>query len=324
MLLPKFLDIEQAAKRLQGNSIQTPMLSHKLLDKVSGLKVYLKDETKQHTHSFKYRGAFARMSLLNEKELKRGVVAFSSGNHAQAVALVARQLGTNAVIVMPKTAPDIKKKNTLALGAKIVEYDIATQSREKIAANIAKQEGRTLIPAFDDKYIIAGQGSCGLEIMQQCQKLGFTPDAVIAPIGGGGLAVGIGLAVKSLSLNTKMFAAEPFEFDDQYRSLQTGKRQRIKAGGTTICDALMSPMPGRLTFALNKKQCDAIYRVSDDEIKLTMRLLYETLGVKVEPAGAIALAASMNINLPKNSKICVMLSGGNIDNKMFANMVGLS
>ncbi len=321
MILPQFYDVKTAADRLYGQAIKTPLLEHDLINKIVGYKIFIKDETKQKTGSFKYRGARARMSLLNQEEKKRGVVAFSSGNHAQGVALAARELGTNAIIVMPKSAPEIKKQNTFRLGAKIIEYDIKTQSREKIAAEIARRDKRIIIPAFDDKNIIAGQGIIGLEIIEQAKRSGFVPDAVIAPIGGGGLVAGIGLAVKNLSPKTKIFAAEPFEFDDQYRSLISGKREKIKQGGKTICDALMSPRPGEITFAMNKKQLTKIYRISDLEIKLAMKLLYETLGIKAEPAGAIALAASMNLNLARGAHICVIVSGGNIDDETHARLV---
>ncbi len=316
---PTYGDLKRAAERLEGHARKTPLHSHPLIDKIAGANIYLKDETAQKTGSFKYRGARARMSLLSETEKRRGVVAFSSGNHAQGVALNARELGTHAVIVMPKTAPAKKKHGTKALGARIVEYDIATQSREALAEQIARDENRVLIPAFDDPLVIAGQGTCGLELMDQCKAQGFTPDMVIAPLGGGGLAAGVGLAARTRSPETKMFGAEPFDFDDHYRSLQTGKRETFPPGGQTICDALMSPRPGHLTLALNRHQLSGVFRVSDAEVLLAMRLAWETLGLKLEPGGAIALAAALNpANVANGMTVCVILSGGNVDENIFA------
>ncbi len=316
---PTYGDIKQAAERLSGHAVTTPLRSHPLLNKIARCNLYLKDETAQKTGTFKYRGARSRLSLLTEDEKRRGVVAFSSGNHAQGVALSARELGTDAVIVMPSSAPDKKKRGTLDLGARIVEYDIATQSREEIAARIAREENRVVVPAFDDRYVIAGQGTCGLELMAQCRQSGVIPDIVITPMGGGGLTAGIGLAVKTLSPKTKMYGAEPVDFDDQYRSLRTGKRQAIRPGGTTICDALMSPMPGRLTFALNKHQLSGIFRVTDWECLLTMKLAWDTLGIKLEPGGAIALAAALSrLDISPDTNVCVVLSGGNVDETIFA------
>ncbi len=317
--LPDFMDIKQAARRLKGHACPTALVSHARLNKISGVNLYLKDETQQKTGSFKYRGAYSRMALLSKDELRRGVVAFSSGNHAQGVALAARELGTTAVIVMPACAPKTKKQATLALGARIVEYDMKTQSREQIAAQIARDENRILVPAFDDKFIMAGQGTIGLEIMTQAQAQGFVPDAVLAPLGGGGLCAGLGLAVKTLSPKTHIYGVEPFEFDDQYQSLKTGRRQKIRPGGQTICDALMSPMPGQLTFALNKNQLSGVFRLSDAECLLAMAMAYECLGLKLEPAGASALAAAMShLALPERAHVVVVLSGGNVDADIFA------
>ena len=316
--IPTYEDVLAVAKRLAGHANQTPLIRHDRLDKISGLKLFLKNETAQKTGTFKYRGAYSRMSLLSAKDKARGVVAFSSGNHAQGVALAARELGTSAVIVMPKSAPQKKKQGTLALGAKIVEYDIATQSREQIAAQIGRDENRIVVPAFDDKYVIAGQGTCGIEIAAQCKEQGVTLDALITPMGGGGLCAGLSLAINHLSPTTKIYGTEPINYDDQYRSLKTGTRQHIGTPPPTVCDALMSPMPGEITFAINRKSLNGVYRVSDDECLLTMALIKDVLGVTLEPGGAAALTAVLNgrSGLKPESNVAVILSGGNVDEEI--------
>jgi len=316
--IPTYKDVAAAAKRLKGHANRTPLLRHDKLDEISGLKLYLKNETEQKTGTFKYRGAYSRMSLLSAEDKARGVVAFSSGNHAQGVALAARELGTSAVIVMPKSAPQKKKQGTLALGAKIVEYDIATQSREEIAAQIGRDENRIVVPAFDDKYVIAGQGTSGIEIAAQCKALGVTLDALITPMGGGGLCAGLSLALNHLSPKTKIYGAEPLNYDDQYRSLKTGVRQHIGTPPPTICDALMSPMPGEITFAINSKSLSGVFRVTDEECLLTMALVKDLFGVTLEPGGAAALSALLNgrSGLKQHSNAAVILSGGNVDGKI--------
>lgn len=317
--IPTYDDIVSAQRRLDGHARWTPLLISKRLNEISGFNLYLKNETAQKTGTFKYRGARARMSLLSKDALKRGVVAFSSGNHAQGVALNARELGTFAVIVMPKSAPQTKKDGTSALGAEIVEYDIATQDREKIAREIANETGRIIVPAFDDKYVIAGQGTIGLEVLQQCQEQNVKLDGFFVPMGGGGLCAGTSLALKTSHPAIKIYGVEPERFDDQRRSLLTGERQSIPKGGSTLCDALMSPMPGRITFAINKTTVEDIYTVSDLDVLLTIALVYETLGIKLEPGGAAALSAVLRGGVPfsPGANIGVVLSGGNIDSNIF-------
>ncbi|HHL43022.1 MAG TPA: threonine/serine dehydratase [Hellea balneolensis] len=317
--LPTYSDVKSAQIRLQGHAIRTPLVSSTHLNTMCGYNLFLKNETKQVTGTFKYRGARSRMSLLSSEELERGVVAFSSGNHAQGVAFNARELGTTSIIVMPKSAPQKKKDGTKALGADIVEYDIATENREQIAERIASETGRILVPAFDDKYVIAGQGTCALEICEQAKEQGAHLDAVITPMGGGGLGAGTSLAVKHLAPQAQIYGVEPAGFDDQRRSLLSGRRERILKGGRTLCDALMSPKPGVLTFAINKRALMDIFVVTDEMVLKTIAVVYSDLGIKLEPGGAAALASILYGDTPfkPGANIAVILSGGNVDDEIF-------
>ncbi|MBL4870026.1 MAG: threonine/serine dehydratase [Robiginitomaculum sp.] len=313
--IPTYQDVILAAKRLKGHAKLTPLLRHDLLDAISGLKLFLKNETAQKTGTFKYRGAYSRLSALNAEDIARGVVAYSSGNHAQGVALASKELGIDAVIVMPKTAPLKKKQGTLSHGAHIIEYDPVTEIREKIAAKIAKSENRIIVPAYDDPYIIAGQGTCGKEIAEQCREQGINLDCAIAPIGGGGLCAGLSLSMNALSPNTKIFGAEPAEYDDTYRSLKSGNIETNINPAPTLCDALMSPAPGQITFAINKHSLSGVFRVTDAECLLTMALVQDLLGVTLEPGGSAALTAMLTgrHGFTPNSNVAVILSGGNVD-----------
>ena len=318
--IPTYLDVVAARERLKGHAHVTPLVRHDLLDKISGLKLHLKNETVQKSGAFKYRGAYSRLSLLNEIERATGVVAFSSGNHAQGVALAAKELGISATIVMPRTAPLKKKQGTLSHGAKVVEYDPETTSREKLGADIAKHEKRTLVPPFDDKYVIAGQGTCGIEIITQAKDIGVDLDALITPMGGGGLCAGINLAFDHLSPCTKIYGGEPVDYDDQARSLRAGKRVSNRPAPLSLCDALMSPAPGEITFAINKKHLAGVFPMTDEECLLAMAIAKETLDITLEPGGAIALAAALSRtnNIAPGANVAVVLSGGNVDAEVFA------
>ncbi len=322
---PTYLDVIAARQRLSGHAHITPLMRHNLLDKISGLNLYLKNETVQKSGAFKYRGAYSRLSLLNKVERDAGVVAFSSGNHAQGVALAAKELGISATIVMPSTAPLKKKQGTLSHGAKIIEYDPKTESREKIGADIAKREQRTLIPPFDDKYVIAGQGTCGLEIVEQARGKGVELDALITPVGGGGLCAGINLVFTQLSPHTKIYGGEPVNYDDHAKSLRAGKRTANTPAPTSLCDALMSPAPGEITFPINKRRLSGIFPMTDEECLLAMTLAKETLDITLEPGGAIALAAALSRprNIEPGSNVVVVLSGGNVDKAVMA-LAGLT
>lgn len=312
--LPTDEDVRAAARRLAGHARVTPLLADTPLDALTGGRILLKLETLQHTGSFKFRGAFNRLVQLDSGQRRAGVVAFSSGNHAQGVAAAARLLGSPATIVMPSDAPRIKRQNTLALGARVVEYDRARESREDIAAAIARDRGAVLVPSYDDPAIIAGQGTVGLEILEQSRRLGRVPDDVVAGCSGGGLAAGVALAVQAESAGCRVWTVEPAQFDDHRRSLLAGERLGNAPGGHSICDALLAPMPGELTFAINRRLLAGGLAVTDDEVRAAIRYAAQVLKLIVEPGGAVALAAVLSGRIEARERtIAVILSGGNID-----------
>ena len=315
--LPTFDDVRAAASRIAGRARVTPVLADTPLDARTGGRILLKLETLQHTGSFKFRGAYNRLAQLDANERRAGVVAFSSGNHAQGVAAAARLLGVPATIVMPSDAPRVKMQNTRALGAVVVEYDRARESREEIAARIARDEGSVLVPSFDDPDIIAGQGTTGLEIVRQAQGQGLALDDVIVCCSGGGLVAGTALAVKALSPETCVWSAEPAAFDDHRRSLAAGERLRNAPGGDSICDALLAPMPGVLTFEINRRLLAGGLAVTDDEVREAIVYAVRVLKLIVEPGGAVALASVLSGKLDvHNRAVAVVLSGGNIDDEL--------
>ncbi len=317
---PTYKDVQAAQARLAGHARLTPLVRHRLLDKISGLNLFLKDETAQKSGAFKYRGAFSRLSLLSKKQRKAGVIAYSSGNHAQGIALAAKELGISATIVMPVNAPRKKKQGTLLHGANIIEYDPKTTDRAKLAARIAQAENRILVPPFDDKYVIAGQGTCAVEIMEQCRERGIRLDAIITPMGGGGLCAGTNLAVHALSPHTKVFGSEPVDYDDHARSLRSGQRETNPPAPLSLCDALMAPSPGKITFAINKKYLGGVFTLTDAECLLAMALAKQSLDITLEPGGAIALAAALSRpgQIKPGANVAVVLSGGNVDMDVFA------
>jgi threonine dehydratase len=312
---PTYADVLKAAVRLDGHAVRTPVITSAKLNAICGLNLFLKNETAQKTGTFKYRGAYSRLSAMTPKERARGVVAFSSGNHAQGVALAAKELGISATIVMPTTAPATKKQGTLSHRATLVEYNPKTEDREIIARQIAKKENRVVVPSYDDPYIISGQGTCGLEFASHCLDEGVHLDAVIMPIGGGGLCAGTSLAFGKLSPDTKIFAAEPLHYDDHYRSLKSGRRQSNDNLHPSLCDALLSPSPGKITFAVNKRSLSGVLLVTDEECLLTMVAMREATGVVLEPGGGAALTAVLSgkLPIPPGSNIGIILSGGNVD-----------
>lgn len=318
--IPTYLDVVAARKRLRGHANVTPLVRHDRLDAISGLNLYLKNETAQKSGAFKYRGAYSRLSLLSESERKGGVVAFSSGNHAQGIAIAAKELGIVATIIMPSTAPVKKKQGTLSHGAQIVEYDPVTTDRAKLAADIAKQKNATLVPPFDDKYVIAGQGTCGIELLEQCAELGVDLDALITPVGGGGLCAGLNLAFEQLSPHTKVYGGEPVGYDDHAKSLRAKKCITNTPVPLSLCDALMSPAPGEITFEINRRRLSGIFPMTDDACLRAMALAKKTLNITLEPGGAIALASALSQpkRLRPGSNVCVILSGGNVDDQVFA------
>ena len=316
-------DIEAAADRIRGLAIETPLIESPALNERMGLRVLLKAETLQRVGAFKFRGAYNRLVQLGPEERARGVVAFSSGNHAQGVALAARLLGVPALIVMPKDAPAVKVAATKGYGAEVRFYDRLTDSREAIAAEIAQERGAVVVPAFDDPHIIAGQGTVGLELVAQARAAGATLDVVAAPISGGGLLAGLATAVKALSPQTAMVGVEPEGFDDTLKSLQAGARQTFKPTGRSLCDSLESPAPGELTFPVMQQTVANVALVSDREITEAMRYAFSTLKLVVEPGGVAALAALLagKIDIAGKASIALVLSGGNVDPEQFAQVI---
>ena len=316
-------DIQAAADRIRGHALETPLIESPALSERAGVRVLLKAETLQRVGAFKFRGAYNRLVQLTAEERARGVVAFSSGNHAQGVALAARLLGIPALIVMPSDAPKVKVVATKGYGAEVRFYDRLTDSREAIAAEIAGQRGSVVVPAFDDPHIIAGQGTVGLEMVAQARALGASLDLVAAPISGGGLLAGLATAIKGLSPQTTMVGVEPEGFDDTLKSLQAGARQVIKPTGRSLCDSLESPFPGELTFPIMQRTVAEVAVVSDPEITEAMRYAFATLKLVVEPGGAAALAALLagKIDVAGKGAVGLVLSGGNVDPEQFAQVL---
>lgn len=321
-VLPTVADVDEAARRLAGVALRTPLLSSATLDAMTGGRVFLKAETLQRTGSFKFRGAYNKLAAIPPDRRSGGVVAYSSGNHAQGVAAAARLLGMPCVIVMPSDAPRAKRERTAALGAEIVLYDRLRDDREAIAETIAAERGATLVPPYDDALIIAGQGTAGREIVEDLSALGLKPDVVVVTASGGGLTAGIALAVKDRVPTAALYTAEPQGFDDHARSFKSGRREQNTALTGTICDALMARMPGRLTFAINRSLVGAGVSASDEEVAAAVAFAFAELKLVVEPGGAVALAALMTRKIEINGKVAVaVLSGGNVDPELFSRLV---
>jgi threonine dehydratase len=320
--LPTPADVDEAARRLAGVALRTPLLSSAALDAMTGGRVFLKAETLQRTGSFKFRGAYNKLAAIPPERRSRGVVAYSSGNHAQGVAAAARLLGMPCVIVMPSDAPRAKRERTAALGAEIVPYDRLRDDREAIAQAIAERRGATLVPPYDDALIIAGQGTAGREIVEDLDALGLKPDVVVVTASGGGLTAGIALAVKARVPDAALYTAEPQGFDDHARSFKSGRREQNAALTGTICDALMARMPGALTFAINRTLVGAGVVASDEEVAAAVAFAFAELKLVVEPGGAVALAALMTRKIDVSGKVAVaVLSGGNVDPELFSRLV---
>jgi threonine dehydratase len=316
--LPGLAEVEAAAGRLAGVAWRTPLLAGTPLDDALGGSLLVKVEALQRTGSFKIRGAYNRLVQLGADERLAGVVAFSSGNHAQGVASAAKMLGIPATIVMPSNAPAIKLANTRALGAEVVLYDRFSEDREQIARKIVAERGATLVPAYDDPHVVAGQGTVGLELMQQAAELGVTPDQVLVPTSGGGLTAGTAIAVRALAPATVVFGIEPEAFDDTRRSLNAGTLLRNAPEARSICDALQSSPPGRLTFAINRELLAGILTVTDAEVETAMARAFRDLKLVVEPGGAVALAAALAGKIPLAGRVtAIVLSGGNVDAATF-------
>jgi len=321
----RFADVEAAAARLAGHAVVTPLLENRALNERVGGRVLLKPEVLQVSGSFKFRGAYNRLSQLDESQRRAGVVAWSSGNHAQGVAAAAALLGIPATIVMPEDAPKLKIANTRAYGAEVRLYDRWRESREGIAAAIAEERGAVPVPPFDDPHIIAGQGTAGLELACQARDVGATLDAVLAPCSGGGLIGGVATAVKHLSPQTEVYSVEPAGLDDLARSLKAGERVRNAPDARSFCDALMAPTPGELTFPIHRALLAGGLAVTDEEVAQAMAYAFSVLKLVVEPGGAVALAAVLTGKLPTTGRtLGVVLSGGNVDPALYAEVLGRS
>lgn len=314
-----FPDIEAAAARLAGLAVTTPLIESPALNDRLGGRVLLKPETLQRAGAFKFRGAMNRISRLSAEQRRRGVIACSSGNHAQGVALAARMVGAPAVIVMPADAPAMKVANTRDYGAEVVFYDRYAEDREAIVERLAAQGGLTIVWPFDDPDVIAGQGTVGLELVRQAREAGAALALALAPLGGGGLMAGVSTAIKALSPDTRVFGVEPADFDDTRRSLERGERERIDPSARSICDALQSPSPGLLTLPINRRTLSGVLTVSDAEVAAAMRYAYATLKLVIEPGGAVGLAALLSGKIElAGGTAGVVLSGGNVDPALFA------
>lgn len=315
-------DIEQAAARIAGIAVRTPLIQSPLLDERVGARVFLKAEILQRMGSFKFRGAYNRCASLPMESRPGGVVAYSSGNHAQGVAAAAKLLGMPAVIVMPSDAPRPKRERTAALGAQVVLYDRETEDRAAIAQRIADERGAVIVPPFDDPMVIAGQGTIGREIVEDLAVLGLVPDVVVIGASGGGLAAGISMAVKAQVPDADFYTAEPDGFDDTLRSFASGHRERNTRASGTICDALMTATPGELTFPITSRLIGKGVTATDSEVETAVAFAWRELKLVVEPGGAIGLAALLAGRPNVKGKVVVaILSGGNVDPELFSRII---
>jgi len=323
--LPDIADIRAAAGRLLGEAVRTPLLSSPHLDAATGARVLIKPECLQRTGSFKFRGGYNAVASLDPAERARGVVAVSSGNHAQGVAEAARLFAIPATIVMPADAPPAKLARTRRSGARVVTYERATEDRDAVAAEVLARRGGSFIHPYDDPRVIAGQGTVGLEIAADAAAIGAVPDLVAMPCSGGGLGAGIGVAMRATFPAVSVVLAEPEGFDDYARSLRAGRRVANEARAGSVCDALMAASPGAIGFALNSAADTRAVAVSDAEALAAVAFAFEELRLVVEPGGAAALAALLSGRLAAKGKtVAIVLSGGNVDPAVLARALAAS
>ncbi|MBZ0217487.1 MAG: threonine/serine dehydratase [Fimbriimonadaceae bacterium] len=315
--LPDFADVEAARARIHGVAVRTPLLEFPVLNAALGGRILVKPETLQRTGSFKFRGAYNKISLIAAERPDANLVTFSSGNHAQGAAAAAQIHGMKIAILMPADAPETKRRRAESYGAEIITYDRTQDDRDAIALDIARERDGVLVKPYDDAGVIAGQGSVGGEVAEDCTALGFEPDAMLVPIGGGGLIAGIALALEQMCPATDLYGVEPLQFDDHYRSLKSGRIERNAQTTGSICDALLSPSPGDLTFAINGPRLAGILRVGDDDVLAAMAYAFHELKLVVEPGGAVALAAILSGQIEtQDRRTVIVLSGGNVDPAM--------
>lgn len=319
MQLPTADDVTEAARRLQGQVVRTPMLQNALLDQLTGGTILLKAECLQRTGSFKLRGATNAALQLDAAQRAAGVVTHSSGNHGQAIACAAAAVGARATIYMPSDAPRVKIDSTRRWGAEIIPFDRATADRAGLAAGHAARTGASLLPPFDHPHVIAGQGTLALELAEDARRAGLAMDAMLVCTGGGGMIAGCALALESASPNTEVYAVEPEGADDTIRSLLSGRRETNAPGFSVLCDALLSLAPGELTFAINRGRLAGGVTVSDTEVLAAIRFAFTHLKLVVEPGGAVCLAALLAKKFDASGRtVGLVLSGGNVDEAVFA------
>jgi threonine dehydratase len=313
MNAPTIDDVRRAAERIRAEAVRTPLISSPALDALAGARILLKCENLQRTGSFKFRGAYNAIASLNPEQRARGVVAISSGNHAQGVAAAAKLFGIAATIVMPADAPAVKLERTEALGAKVVTYDRLREDREAVGSRYAAERGVAMIHPFNDAAVIAGQGTIGLEVAEDCAAMSVKPDAVIVPCGGGGLSSGVNLAMRDAFPGIDVVLVEPAGFDDYARSLVAGRAVANANTSGSICDALLAVSPGAIGFAVNSKNARAV-AVDDKEALAAVAFAFRELKLVLEPGGAVALAAVLSRSVDVSDRTVVLvLSGGNVD-----------
>lgn len=322
LMLPTYEDVVSAAERLSGLAVKTPLIEHPALNQRARGRVLLKAEMLQRVGAFKFRGAYNAVSRVDRDKFPGGVVACSSGNHAQGVAAAATLCKMPSLIVMPSDAPELKIARTRAFGAEVHLYDRRTEDREAIARDYCAKRKAAFIHPYDDLHVMAGQGTAGLELMAQAKAVGATPDAVLVCCSGGGFATGVSLAVKQANPATDVYTVEPAGFDDFARSLVSGRREKNATMAGSICDALMANSPGELTFVVAQKNIKGGLVVTDDDARDAMRFAYHELKLVLEPGGAAALAAVLTAKLPTADRTTVaVLSGGNVDPKDYAAII---
>jgi threonine dehydratase len=319
---PTFTDLLAARQRLGALACRTPLIEHPALNARVGARVLLKAENLQRVGAFKFRGAYNKVAQVDKATFPGGVVACSSGNHAQGVAAAATLLGLKSAIVMPADAPRLKIERTRAFGAEVVPYDRVKEDRDAIARELCASRRAALVHPFDDPDVIAGQGTAGLEMMEQAEAAGARPDIVLVGVSGGGLIGGISIAVKEKSPSTIIYSVEPAGFDDLARSLRDGKRQSNPALSGSICDALLAATTGDITFPLAQRNLAGGLSVTDEEARVAVRYAFEELKLVVEPGGAVSLAAILAGKLPLEGRtVAAVLSGGNVDPALFADII---
>ncbi len=322
MRQPTIDDIQAARERLRPHLVVTPLLEHPALNARTGGRILLKCENLQRVGAFKFRGAYNAISQVDRGQYPGGVVACSSGNHAQGVAAAATLLGHKSAIVMPADAPALKVARTRAFGGEVVPYDRVAEDREAIARRLCAERGAALVHPFDDTNVMAGQGTVGLEIVEQATALGATPDTVLVACSGGGFVGGVATAVKASHPGAQVYSVEPEGFDDMARSLRSGQRERNAKLSGSICDALLAETPGAMTFEVAKRMLSGGVAVSDDEARAAIRFAFLELKLVLEPGGAATLAAVLEGRVPtKGRTVVAVLSGGNIDPAQFAAII---